>query len=955
MIWRVNVRARAGRVDGQGRTAFTALRNAGLSSVDEVRSFRVTLIDADWDEASATRMARALLVDPVIEECSVFSAAETPEVPRGHSAVLLFKKPGVTDPVEQSAIKAISDLGAEAERVRCGTLYHVRGRIGEEELRKAVLSTLANEAVDEIRIGERSFESISVGAPCAFELKRIDLLEADDDELKLINESMQLSLTRKELHVIREYFRKEKRDPTDVELETIAQTWSEHCRHKTFTGDVRYGSTMISNLLKSTIMKATRELNRSWCVSVFKDNAGIISFDDEHDVCFKVETHNHPSAIDPYGGANTGIGGVIRDILGCGMGARPVCSTNVFCVGDPETAPEDLPPGTIHPRRILEGVVAGVRDYGNRMGIPTVNGAVLFDERYIGNPLVYAGTVGILPKGMSEKEPREGDLVVLLGGRTGRDGIHGATFSSTGLHDRSEELSSGAVQIGNAIVEKRVLDLILQARDRNLYTSITDCGAGGLSSAVGEMGEELGAEIDLEKVPLKYEGLTYAEIWISEAQERMVLSVPPSHENALRKLCEGENVEMSVIGKFTGDGGLHLRYDGTTVGKLSMEFLHDGLPRWITTASYSPSRGVEPDLPEKKSYNDDLLGVLRRWNVCSKEWVVRQYDHEVQGGSVVKPFVGALDDGPGDAAVIRPVLGNDRGLAIGCGICPPYSDLSAYDMAACAIDEAIRNVIAVGGDPARVALLDNFSWGSPDDAENMGALMKASEACYDIAVAYGAPFISGKDSLHNEYRVGEKRIVIPHTLLISAISIVKDVRKCVTMDAKSPGNVIYLVGQTRDELGGSQYYARLGHRGANVPRVDASIGKKIFKAVAGAIREGLVRSCHDLSEGGLAVAAAEMAFAGSLGMRLDLENVPRSADLARDDTLLFSETPSRFLLEVRGRDIDHFEERMAGVLIAHVGELVPGKNFVVQGTKGKRVIELALAEMKEAWQEPLRW
>ncbi len=955
MIWRVNVRTQDGRIDGQGRYASAALRDAGFSSFEVVRSFRVYLIDADWDEATASRVAQSLFVDSVTEECSLFPATNPPHTPEGSSAVLLFKKSGVTDPVEQSALKAITDLGFHADRLRSGVLYHIQGSHSEEELRKTVLSVLANEAVDEVLLGERGFDNISVGNSYLFEKIECDLLEAGDEDLEKVDKDLGLALTLKELHAIQAYFQKEKRNPTDVELETIAQTWSEHCKHKTFAGDVRYGTRTISNLLKSTIMKATRELKKSWCVSVFKDNAGIIEFDDENDVCFKVETHNHPSAIEPYGGANTGIGGVIRDILGCGMGARPICSTDVFCVGEPDTPREDLPPGTIHPRRILQGVVGGVRDYGNRMGIPTVNGAVLFDQRYIGNPLVYAGTVGILPKGNSRKAAKKDDLVVVLGGRTGRDGIHGATFSSTGLHDKSEELSGGAVQIGNAIVEKCVLDLILQARDMKLYTSITDCGAGGLSSAVGEMGEKLGAEVDLEKVPLKYEGLSYSEIWISEAQERMVLSVPPKHEKALRKLCEGEDVEMSVIGKFTGDGFLHLRYDGETVGNLGMEFLHDGLPRWITTASYSPKKGKEPDLPEKKSYNEDLLGVLGRWNICSKEWIVRQYDHEVQGGSVLKPLVGAFDDGPGDAAVVRPVLGSTRGLAIGCGIYPQYSDLSAYDMAACSIDEAIRNIVSVGADPSRVALLDNFSWGSPNDAENMGALMRASEACYDVAMAYGTPFISGKDSLHNEYRIGEKRIVIPHTLLISAISIVKDIQKCITMDAKGPGDVLYLVGQTRNELGGSQYYGLHGELGAHVPVVDLALGKKIFTSVSRVIQKGFVRACHDLSEGGLAVAAAEMAFAGELGIRLNLENVSRSADLSREDTLLFSESPSRFLVEVRGRDVDQFEDLMEGVPCSAIGEVVSGKDFTIRGQGGSKLVNLTIGEMKEAWKKPLQW
>jgi phosphoribosylformylglycinamidine synthase len=617
-------------------------------------------------------------------------------------------------------------------------------------------------------------------------------------------------------------------------------------------------------------------------------------------------------------------------------------------VGLPDAA--SIPPGTIHPRRLLQGVVAGVRDYGNRMGIPTVNGAVFFDERYTGNPLVYCGTAGILPRDMSFKEAKAGDLVVVVGGRTGRDGIHGATFSSVELHEGSETASSGAVQIGNAIVEKRVLDTVLQARDRRLFRAITDCGAGGLSSAVGEMGEEVGAEVDLEKVPLKYEGLSYTEIWISEAQERMVLAVPPERRNELLGVFRAEDVEATVIGRFTGDRKLTLRYAGAVVGTLDMEFLHRGLPAFSRDATWAPPPAREIALEEKPDYGEDLKSILSSWNVCSKEWIIRQYDHEVQGGSVVKPLTGAANDGPSDAAVVRPVLDHYRGLAIANGMNPRYGDLSPYQMAACAIDEAIRNVVAVGGDPERIALLDNFSWGSPENPENLGALVEAARACYAVAVAYGTPFSSGQDSLNNEVRAGGTTIVIPHSLLISAISIVEDVRKCVTMDAKEPGDVIYLIGTTRDELGGSHYALVNGKIGGKVPTVDATLGKRVFAAVAQAIREGLVRACHDLSEGGLAAAAAEMAFAGDLGMELDLAH----AD-GRDDVLLFSETPARFLLEVPPAARARLQALLAGVPGSGIGRVVASGRLVVRGHGGRTIIDEPVAALKEAWQRPLRW
>jgi phosphoribosylformylglycinamidine synthase len=946
MIWRVDVATKEGLTDATARGAQAALREFGQRDITGVQAVQVFLLDGELDRGQADRIARELLFDPVAQTYLLTPGSEPPPVPPDSQVVLIFKRSGVMDPVEASALKAIADLGLRARRVRTGMRYVVRG--GDGRLRDAAAKTLGNEAIEEITLGERPFTKIELGSSYTLRKKSVPILPLSDDQLVRLSREMGLALNLKEMQAVRDHFKKVGREPSDAELETIAQTWSEHCKHKTFTGHITFEGKVIPNLLKSTIAEATRKIAAPWCVSVFKDNAGIIEFDGAYNVCFKVETHNHPSAIEPYGGANTGLGGVIRDILGCGKGAKPVCSTDVFCVGLPDA--KEIPPGTIHPRRLLKGVMSGVRDYGNRMGIPTVNGAVYFDERYTGNPLVYAGTVGILPKEMSFKAAKKGDLAVVVGGRTGRDGIHGATFSSLELHEESETASSGAVQIGNAIVEKRVLDTILQARDRGLYNGITDCGAGGLSSAVGEMGEDLGAEVDLEKVPLKYDGLSYTEIWISEAQERMVISVPPEKIDELLGVFRAEDVEATVIGRFPGDGRLVLRYGGEVVGDLDMEFLHDGIPRFERTATYTPPELREPSLPEKKTYGEDLKKILGSWNVCSKEWIIRQYDHEVQGGSVVKPLTGQANDGPSDAAVVRPVLSHYQGLAIGCGMNPRYGDLDPYQMAANAIDEAVRNVVAVGGDPSRTAILDNFSWGRPDNGDNLGALVRAAQACHDVAVAYGTPFISGKDSLNNEFRVGEKTIVIPHSLLVSAISIVQDVRTCVTMDAKEAGNPLYLVGATRNELGGSHYYLVHGHGGARVPTVQPDLGKAIHRAVALAIRERCVRACHDLSEGGLAAAAAEMAFSGGLGIRIELPKI-----LDRDDQVLFSESPSRYLVEVPQDRRDAFEKALAGLPCLRVGEVVAEGRLVVSGRAGTPVIDESVGDLKEAWQKPLRW
>ena len=949
MLWRVDVSCKPEFGDAPSAAAFAALRDAAVEGVEKVQSSTVYLLEGDLD---AERVAREILADPVSESFVATPASKPPPVPAGARVVTVFKKPGVMDPVEASARKAISDLGMKASAVRTGVRHVVFGGPKDDALRAAASKVLGNEAVDEIAVGERAFERLALGTPWKFQRVEIPIRALDDAALATLSRDMGLSLSIAEMRAIQTHFKGLDREPTDVELESLAQTWSEHCKHKTLTSDVVFNGTTIPNLLKSTVFRATEELARPWCVSVFKDNAGIIEFDDLFNVCFKVETHNHPSAIDPYGGANTGVGGVIRDVLGCGLGAKPVAATDVFCVGPPDAA--STPPGTIHPRRILKGVVAGVRDYGNRIGLPTVNGAVYFDDRYVGNPLVFCGTVGLLPKDKSFKAAKAGDAIVVVGGRTGRDGIHGATFSSAELHEASEAVSSGAVQIGNAIVEKKVIDTVLQARDLGLYDCITDCGAGGLSSAVGEMGESLGAEVDLEKVPLKYEGLTYSEIWISEAQERMVLSVPQEHVPALLKDFAAEDVEATVIGTFTGTGELVLRYSGNEVARLGMDFLHHGLPRVTKTATWAEPKIPDPRPPERTDYADDLKKVLGAWNVCSKEWIIRQYDHEVQGGSVVKPLTGAADDGPSDAAVLRPHLGTQRGLAIGCGMNPRLGDLDPYQMAANAIDEALRNVVAVGGDPARTAILDNFSWGNPEDPATLGALVRACQACYEVAKAYGTPFISGKDSLNNEFRTGGKSIRIPHSLLISALSIVPDVRKCVTMDLKEPGNYLWLVGTTRMEMGGSHFYLVNGLSGGRVPAVDTAAGPKVLAAVAKAISQGLARACHDLSEGGLAVAAAEMAFAGGLGLNMFLEQAPVKA-LTGETALLFAESPSRFLVEVRERDFGKFERATEGVPRGCVGQVTESGRLEIIGRGRGKVLNVPVAELKDVWRKPLQW
>ncbi|MFC1918211.1 AIR synthase-related protein, partial [Chloroflexota bacterium] len=629
--------------------------------------------------------------------------------------------------------------------------------------------------------------------------------------------------------------------------------------------------------------------------------------------------------------------------------------TDVFCFGPPDLSYEKLPKGVLHPRRIFKGVRAGVADYGNRLGIPTLNGAVLFDERYVANPLVYCGTLGLMPKDLAQPgKQKSGDLVIVVGGRTGRDGIHGVTFASEQLTEASGDTSVSAVQIGNPIVEKKMIDVLLQARDRGLYRRITDCGGGGLSSAVGEMAAGTGVRIDLEKIPLKYAGLSYTEIWVSESQERMLLAVPPRHKDELIKLFASEGAEATVIGEFTNDRRLQLYYEGSRVCDLEMKFLHEGWPQIERIATWEKPQYLELEFPEPGDLSKALLDALGSWNVCSKEWVIRQYDHEVQGGNVLKPLVGKNNDGPGDAAIIKPVLDSDKGAIVSSGINTRYGDIDPYWMAASAIDEALRQIIAVGGSLEKVALLDNFCWGNTRRPDMLGALVRAAQACHDMALAYGTPFISGKDSLNNEFESDGKLIVIPHTLLISALGVIDDISRAVTMDFKQAGDIIYLVGETRCELGGSEYYAAKGLVGNHVPGVNPAEAKKTMDALSRATRGRLVKACHDCSDGGLGVALAEMAFAGGLGASVALGKVPLGEKIDRDDFILFSESNSRFLAEISPENKDKFEKIMKGTPFAVIGRVAGTQGLEITGLKGKKT-SVKIADLKKAWQKPLRW
>lgn len=943
MVYRIDVWAlsRSSTTDPQSSAVRSQIQQLGIDP-GETRAIRVFFIDTPASRQEVQRIASELLADPVVEQACVVDQAPTDT---SKCRIEVHLKPGVMDPVAASTEMAIRDMGLPVNEVRTGRAYLFSASLTPQQLQTIARQCLANPVVESVFYEPYLPQQFVRAHEYEFKLRHVPIRDLDDQQLQTLSRQGHLFLSLAEMQAIQNYFRQQGREPTDIELETLAQTWSEHCVHKTLKSAVQVmdesGKTLrtYTNLIKETIFASTqtlmRQRNDGFCLSVFKDNAGVIRFDDQDAVCFKVETHNRPSAIEPYGGSATGIGGCIRDVLGTGLGAKPVANTDVFCVAYPDRTQENapLPRGVIHPKRILQQVVAGVRDYGNRMGIPTINGAVYFDDRYVGNPLVFCGCVGLIPNDKITKKVRPGDMIVVMGGRTGRDGIHGATFSSAELTDKHQDEFSHAVQIGNAIEQKRMMDVLLQARDQGYYSALTDCGAGGLSSAIGEMGAEVGALVQLEKVPLKYKGLKYDEIWISEAQERMVLSVPPEHVEPLLKLARSENVEATVIGTFgTDQHELILTYQGTEVGRMSMMFLHDGIPmptrQAVIKTDYSlpetPSVLPNPD----KTLAQQLLNKLKHPNIASKHWIIRQYDHEVQGGSVVKPLIGPAQTGPSDASVFRPKLGSDRGVILSCGLAPGIAD--PYLMSVAAIDEAIRNAVCVGANLDQLAILDNFCWPGTHDPVAMGTLVRSCEACRDAALAFGVPFISGKDSLHNQFTDSEtgQVIKIPNTLLISAIGTINDVKQVVTMDFKSPSSRVLVIQATR--------------------AFDLPTLARVHRTLSRLRDQGSFQAIHDVSDGGYLVSAAEMCIASGIGL------VIQSSALRLMDA--FQEQPGGYVVELAGSmPIERIQQAFgedAHVMLLGTTQTEP--ELIGLSDSGP-VLRLSIDEITRVWKSPLDW
>jgi phosphoribosylformylglycinamidine synthase len=991
MAWRIVVGLKPQAKDARGeRVQRELMEHLGLQ-VESVRTLDVYTVDADLSAAQVEQAAAGPFSDPVIQEYSI-------NKPLAQDFDMLIEvgfRPGVTDNTGRTAKEAIQYLSGKkfsaSEGVYTSTQYLFCGLKDKKTAETVARDFLANGLIQRWTILSAAELDPQTGVPVSVpkvvsdttpEVNTLDLNISDDALLEISRQGM-LALNLKEMHKIKAHIADPKivakrrevglgAELTDVELEALAQTWSEHCKHKIFSALIDYedeqgNKQQIDSLFKTYIVGATKKVRENlaaddFCLSVFKDNAGVIEFNKDWSVVFKVETHNSPSALDPYGGALTGIVGVNRDGVGTGMGARLIFNTDVFCFASPFFKKE-LPPRLLHPRRIFEGVVEGVEHGGNKSGIPTINGSIVFDDRFAGKPLVYCGTASIMPRMLNgqpchEKKVRVGDHIVMTGGRIGKDGIHGATFSSEELNENSPVT---AVQIGDPITQRKMFDFLLIARDRGLYSSFTDNGAGGLSSSVGEMAEDTGGfEMHLDRAPLKYSGLRPWEILISEAQERMTLAVPPEKLKEFTTLAEEMDVEATDLGIFTDSGYFHCLYNGETACYLDMEFIHEGVPQMRIPAKWEPPVTAEPQLTEPSDYRVQLEELLARLNTCSKESVVRRYDHEVQAGTVIKPLIGVANDGPSDAAVFRPLLDSFEGVVVAHGICPNFSDIDTYHMMACAIDEGLRNYVAVGGNIDHVAGLDNFCWcdpvlsaKTPDGPYKAAQLVRANQALYEYCVDFGVPLISGKDSMKNDYQIGDTKISIPPTVLFSVIGKIDDCTKSVSMDAKKPGDLVYLLGKTCDELGGSEYYAARGELGQNVPKVDSKIALERYRTLNKAQQQGLIASCHDLSDGGLGVAAAETAFAGGYGMQLELAKVDSEEGL-RADVLLFSESQSRLLITIHPDKQQAFEALFAGQSCALIGEVTENPEFIVNNSQGESIISTRINDLKEAWQAPLR-
>ena len=992
MIHRIEVAFKT--QDARADTRKKELLNMGFSNVSNVRLVDVYTINANLSETDLKGIA-SVLSNKVIQRATI-NQFQAPE--QFDWAIEIGFLPGVTDNIGNTAKQIMEDLLkiklSQDDGISSSQLVFLSGNLTGTDATE-IANSLANKLIQRIHIKSHD-EFVSDGGMDVVYPKVVlndypsadvvEIINAADNELKIIGKEGiansdgtrrgPLALDLNYMKAIQEYFRKEDRNPTDIEMECIAQTWSEHCKHTIFKDsmdDIKDG--LFRTFIKGATERIRKEKgNKDFCVSVFKDNSGAIIFNEDYLVTHKVETHNSPSALDPFGGAITGIVGVNRDAIGFGLGAKPIINTYGFCFANPGDKTslykgQNFTQKMFNPKRIMDGVIYGVNVGGNCSGIPTTSGFVLFDERYKGKPLVFVGTSGLIPKESAgrlsyEKQAQAGDYIVMAGGRVGKDGIHGATFSSEAMDSKSP---ATAVQIGDPITQKKFSDAILkEARDLQLYNSITDNGAGGLSCSVAEMAIECGGcEVNLDYVPLKYPGLAPWEIYISESQERMTLAVPKDKWEQFSDLMKRRGVEATIIGVFTNSGRCAVNHNGKKIVDIDMNFLHDGLPPRPMKTTYTKQSYSEPihELKDSEDLTESLNLMLSRLNIAGYEFISQQYDHEVQGGSVIKPLQGKGRIN-GDATITRPLLDSYKGVIISYGINPTYSDIDTYHMAACAIDSSIRNAVAAGADIKNLALLDNFCWCSSDESEKLGQLKEAARACYDYSVAYGTPFISGKDSMFNDFKGYDEsgkpvKISIPPTLLISSIGVIEDSRKAVSLDAKSEGDLVYVLGETHDELGASEYFSMIGEQqrgkkyiGNSIPKVDAEKNKKLYEAYSKCVDEGIIASAQAVGKGGLAVALGKTAMGGKLGMHVSLQNLPGTS--SRNEFSLYSESQGRLVVTTTSQHKDRFEEIMKGNIFANIGTVGKDNAFIIKGMNGNIIINTNTDSMLNSYKSTFK-
>lgn len=992
MVSRLEIRLKPELMDAEGTKIRQRAADYFNLPVKNIRVIRVLTIDADLDEHQLNRLQRDIFTNPVTDISSFSPLAKDFDW-----LIWIGFRPGVRDTAGSTAVEAIEDLLKiklkHGESLYTSKLYEIQGDLTKEQTALVANEILANDIIQQWKVISKKDwnpnEGIGLIVPKVIlnhtpQMNTIAI--GSDEELKKISTERSLALQDMDIPTIRQYFLREdiladrKKQglqlPTDVELEYISQARSDHCNHNTFKGLFRYHDVStdhqetVDNLFKTCIEAPTLQIKeeKDWVISVLWDNAGVARFDENHYYVITGETHNSPSNMEAYGGAITGIVGIYRDPMGTGKGSKLIMGMYGYCVGQRDYHGKLKP--RLHPRRLLDGVIEGVKDGGNKSGIPTPFGQVIFDDGYMGKCLVFVTDMGIMPamvdnESSHTKATQPGDLIIMAGGRVGKDGIHGVTAAS---ETYTEHTPAGHVQIGDPYTQKKMHDFLLEARDEGLIAYITDNGGGGLSSSIGESARfSNGCRVDLDKVPLKYEGLDQWEIWVSESQERMTIGIKPEHLDRFMALSAKHAVESTVIGEYTDSGYLRLDYEGKTCAFVKMDFLESDFPKWEFDAEWTPPemRGLkEPVISEPTQHGALLKNMLSRPNICSKNWITRQYDHEVQGGSVIKPLVGKHRDIPTDAIVVRPILDSLKGIASTQALNPFYSAIDTYHMTAVTIDEAVRKVLAVGGDPDHIGGVDNFCWPTiqyhpdqnPDGKYKAAQLVRSNWALRDYCLAFGIPLLSGKDSMYIDGNLegpfGEKRKVsgMP-TLLFTVSSVIQDIGKCITMDAKFPGDLIYVLGETKNELGGGECYQMMGELGLHVPTVKVEDVQPLYRALYTSIQQGLVSSAHAVARGGLGVHLALVAMGGDLGMDVHLKDVPCPVPLP-DTHRLYSESAGRFVVTIGPAQKQAFEKLFTGMPINCIGTISDSKQLRIQGGNGSWILEEDVSELKACWKRP---